>query len=111
MALRHNPKERYITVELFSADLRRYLAMEPVLACSQSPRYRLHKFVRAHRVGVAASVALAVALLAGITGTTLQMLEARRQSVASAIQVRRAESVAEFASALLQPRSCPQKDC
>lgn len=46
-------------------DIKRYLENKPVEAGPPSQAYRLKKFVRRHRVGVAFSVALAVAVVTG----------------------------------------------
>jgi tetratricopeptide (TPR) repeat protein len=40
--------------------------------------YRVRKFVRRHRVGVGAAIAVSVALLAGVVGTTLMAIRAVR---------------------------------
>jgi eukaryotic-like serine/threonine-protein kinase len=78
-ALKKSPAERYASVAAFADDLRRYLADEPVAARADSWRYRAAKFVRRHRVGVAAASLVALSLIAGIVGTTWQAFEARRE--------------------------------
>jgi serine/threonine-protein kinase len=57
-ALREEAERRYPSAEAFGADLRRYLAGQPVLARPDSWRYRAGKFVRRNRFGVAASIAV-----------------------------------------------------
>jgi serine/threonine protein kinase/Tfp pilus assembly protein PilF len=47
---------RYETANGLAMDLHRYLADEPVLACPPSAGYKLRKFVRRHRTGVAVGV-------------------------------------------------------
>lgn len=66
-ALRKDPKQRYATAQAFADDLRRYLAVEPILARPQGPLYRVGKFVRRHRWALAGSAvaALAVATVGG----------------------------------------------
>jgi len=64
-SLRKDPAERYPTALAFAEDLRRYLEHRPVLARPDSPGYRMAKFVRRHRVGVA----LATTALIGATCT------------------------------------------
>jgi eukaryotic-like serine/threonine-protein kinase len=78
-ALKKSPLERYASVAAFADDLRRYLAHEPVSARADSWRYRAAKFVRRHRIGVAAASLTAASLVAGIVGTTWQAVEARRE--------------------------------
>jgi serine/threonine protein kinase len=65
-ALRKEPQKRYLSVEQFSEDIRRYLEGRPVIARIDTPGYRLSKFVRRNAAGVAAAVVL-VAVLVGST--------------------------------------------
>src|SRR6185295_6861450 len=60
-ALDKDPARRYSSVEQFSADLRRHLEGLPVAARDATYRYRFGKFVRRHRVGVAAAILIAIA--------------------------------------------------
>ena len=62
-ALRKEPQKRYLSVEQFSEDIRRYLEGRPVIARIDTPGYRFSKFVRRNAVSVAAGVILVVALL------------------------------------------------
>jgi serine/threonine protein kinase len=66
-ALRKEPQKRYLSVEQFSEDIRRYLEGRPVIARNDTPGYRLTKFVRRNAVSVAATAALMVIL----SGTTI----------------------------------------
>ena len=67
---------RYETVAGLAADVRRYLADEPVMACPPSALYRVRKFVRRHRGPVVAAAMLAVALVVGMVGTTWGLVRA-----------------------------------
>jgi len=78
-ALEKDRTRRYETANGFGADILRHLASEPVLAAPPSRSYRVRKFVRKHRAGVLAASLVLVALVAGIAGTTLGLIEARRQ--------------------------------
>lgn len=62
-ALRKEPQKRYLSVEQFSEDIRRYLEGRPVTARIDTPGYRFTKFVRRNLAAVAASVALVGTLL------------------------------------------------
>src|SRR5438874_12344134 len=66
-ALEKDRSRRYDTANGFAADVQRYLADEPVLACPPSAWYRFGKFARRHRRALlsASVVALAVVLTAG----------------------------------------------
>ena len=66
-ALEKDPARRYETVFEFAADVHNYLIGEPVNAGPASAVYRLRKFVMRHRVGVAATLMLALS----ITGSAI----------------------------------------
>src|SRR5262249_12010730 len=84
---------RYETANALSRDLQRYLADELVEARPPSTGYRLKKFVRRHKGQVIAASLVVAALLAGVVGTSLGLIEARDQEgVAGAAQ--REESAA-----------------
>jgi serine/threonine protein kinase len=68
-ALKKEPQRRYASVDQFSADIRRYLEGLPVGARKDTPAYRASKFIRRHKIGVAAAVAVALALIAGSIAT------------------------------------------
>ncbi len=85
--------ERYASVAELSEDIRRYLGNEPVLARSSHFFYRSDKFVRRHRIGVAAMLAISLAVAVGI-GTTIW------QAGVAAAQARKAEAVKEFVLSL-----------
>jgi serine/threonine protein kinase/tetratricopeptide (TPR) repeat protein len=79
-ALRKAPGERYLTVDAFSDDLRRWAASEPVSARPDSFAYRTARFVRRHRGKVAASALTIVAIVAGLVGTISQARRAEQQA-------------------------------
>jgi hypothetical protein len=90
-ALRKEPRERYLTAEQFSADLRAYLEGLPVGARRGTVRYRAAKFIRRNRIAVGAAALLAMTLIAGIVGVLWQAKVAndeRRRSDASAADLR-----------------------
>jgi len=55
---------RYETASSLAADIQRFLADEPVLACPPSAAYRRRKFARRNRRALATAIVLATALLA-----------------------------------------------
>jgi len=89
MALRKEPRRRYASAEQFAEDIRRHLEGLPVLARRSTLGYRVGKFLRRHRVGVAATTALLLASL----GFGLAMA---RQSQLMARERDRAERVTQF---------------
>src|SRR5262245_60020521 len=95
-ALEKDRTRRYETTNGFAADVQRYLAGEAVQAHPPSATYRLRKFVRRHRGQVIAASLVLAALLAGFAGTTIGMIEARRQETEAKKQegLARAEALA-----------------
>lgn len=76
-ALSNEPGRRYASVDQFSADIRRYLEGVPVRARRDTAAYRTAKFVRRHKIGVAAAAFIAIALIAGSITTARQAHEAQ----------------------------------
>jgi eukaryotic-like serine/threonine-protein kinase len=74
-ALEKDRARRYGTPMELAADIGRYLNNEPIVARPASPGYRLRKYVRRHRVGVAVGAGL-VLLLAGFAA--MQAVQVRR---------------------------------
>jgi tetratricopeptide (TPR) repeat protein/predicted Ser/Thr protein kinase len=79
-ALQREPARRYPSVEALADDLRRFRTGLPVLARPDSVAYRAGKFVRRHRLGVAAGAAVALALLVGLGATLWQARAAAREA-------------------------------
>jgi serine/threonine protein kinase/tetratricopeptide (TPR) repeat protein len=79
MAMRKEPQRRYTSAEQFAEDLRRHLVGLPVIARRDTIGYRSRKFVRRHRVGVAAAAVIVLSLLGGISGTSWQATVAGRE--------------------------------
>jgi serine/threonine protein kinase len=69
-ALEKDRTRRYESATDFARDIERYLNDEPVDACPPSKVYRLKKFARRNRAAVAATVAVALALIVG-TGVAI----------------------------------------
>jgi serine/threonine-protein kinase len=97
-SLRKEPEQRYGSATEFADDVRRHLDGRPVLARRGTRRYRASRFVRRHRVGVAAALLLAVTLGAGILGTLWQAAKAREQASIAALERDRARLEAEKAN-------------
>ncbi len=71
-ALRKEPRERYPTVDQFSADIQSYLDSRPVVAREGNVRYQIGKFVRRNKVALGVAALLGVSVLAGIVGILWQ---------------------------------------
>lgn len=79
-ALRKEPAHRYASVEQLAEDIRRHLDGEPILARPGTWTYHTVKFVRRHRVGVAAAALVVLSLAGGLFSTIWQLHEAERQT-------------------------------
>lgn len=90
-ALRKEPGRRYTSVERLVDDLRRHREGLPVTATRGSWSYRAAKFVRRHKVSMAAAAVVALAVLGGIAATVREARIARRQAEIARDQRRRAE--------------------
>jgi tRNA A-37 threonylcarbamoyl transferase component Bud32/tetratricopeptide (TPR) repeat protein len=77
-ALRKEPEQRYASAEQFAADIDRYLQGLPVLARTQTLRYRAAKFVR-RRKGALATALLVVLIAGGGLGSFLWKAEQERR--------------------------------
>lgn len=66
-ALKKPPEDRYPTAEALADDLQRHLSGQPVLTRADSRTYRLSKFLRRNRLGVAAAMAVLLAVLVGVS--------------------------------------------
>jgi non-specific serine/threonine protein kinase/serine/threonine-protein kinase len=81
-ALEKEKNRRYQTATELAADIRHYLADEPVVARPASTFYKLRKFSRRNRAVVAGVAAVFVVLVAGTTASTMfaigQTREARK---------------------------------
>jgi hypothetical protein len=95
---------RYETASALAADVRRYLAEEPVEARPPSASYRLRKFARRHRGPVAAAAVVLLALVAGVIGTTIGMVRAV-QAEAEALALRDEEAGQRHAAVAQRKRA------
>jgi eukaryotic-like serine/threonine-protein kinase len=79
MALRKDPRRRYLSANQLAADLRRYLDGRPVTARHDTFAYRAEKFIRRNRAGVTAAALIALTLSGGLATTAWQARTARRE--------------------------------
>jgi eukaryotic-like serine/threonine-protein kinase len=78
-AMRKEPERRYLSVEQFAGDVRRYLEGRPVLARRDTPLYRAGKFVRRNLAATVAAGLLVAAVAAGTGATLWQARVANRE--------------------------------
>jgi len=82
-ALEKERNRRYGSPAEFAADIVRHLNDKPVLASPPSTSYRVGKFIRRNRLAVTATMLIAIAVVAGIVGTTAGWIRARQEADAA----------------------------
>ncbi|CAN5470601.1 hypothetical protein BH11PSE9_BH11PSE9_06270 [soil metagenome] len=102
-ALKKQPDERYLTMDAFAQDLRRWRDGEPVQARPDGLSYRTVKFVGRYRLQVAAAGAVALALVGGTAVALWQAREAQRAAAT-------AEAVQGFIESVFNANSSDQAD-
>ena len=86
-ALAREKDRRYGSPAELAADIVRFQSHEPVIAAPDELSYRLKKFTRRHRTGVAVAAVAFVTIVAGVAGTLVSLsraLEAERAAAQSA---------------------------
>lgn len=99
MALRKEPENRYRSAEQMATDIRRHLSGLPVIARPDTVGYRLGKFIRRHRAGVAVSALIVAAFVGLVAFYTAQL--ARERDLALDEQ-RKTSEVVRFVTGLFE---------
>ncbi len=99
--LRRDPLTRYASVAELSADLRRHLAGEAVLARGDALVYRLRRFVSRHRLAFLGVGLALTAIVAALLGALDQARRAQREAAAAVAARDGAEAVNRFLTDLL----------
>jgi serine/threonine-protein kinase len=94
--LAKEPERRYPSAEALAADLRACLDGRPIAARGDSAMYRLRKFIRRNKVGVAAAVVVALALIAATGVSVWQAGIARAQAQRAETKSATAEAEKDF---------------
>lgn len=106
-AMAKDRSRRYETAHELSLELERYLAFQPVQARGGGPPYRVRRFVRRHRVGVAFASVVTLGLVAfGLTATIQASRIARARDEAEARRTQ-AEGLIDFMLSELRVRLEP----
>ena len=98
-------RERYGSVMAMAEDLARYTRHEPVAARAGSRAYRMNRFVRRHRVGVAAAAGVVLAATFGVAGVLYQAREAREQARVAKLEAAKATSVKDYLLKIFEANS------
>lgn len=85
-AMHRDPAQRYNSAAEFGADIRRYLAHEPVLAREPSWTYVTSRFVRRHRALTGVIVTASVLIAASVVAMAFAWADARRTREAAVRQ-------------------------
>jgi eukaryotic-like serine/threonine-protein kinase len=99
-ALEKDRGRRYETVNALARDLQHHLHHEPVLAGPPGAAYRMGKFVRRHRMGVAAVVAISAALVLGSVVSLVGLAHARAERDRAMAADKQAEAEKAVAAAV-----------
>ena len=102
MALRKEPERRYASVAALAEDLERHLQHRPIRARNEAFAYRASKLVRRHPYSVAATLALLLAVVAGVTSTLRATWVAQAQRDQARISQAEAERVTDFMVGLFE---------
>jgi serine/threonine protein kinase len=95
-ALEKDRSRRYGTASELASDIQRYLNSEPVLARPASVGYRLRKYVRRHRAGVAAAFIVIALLISSTVLELVQLQQTRRERDRATRERDRATRVTDF---------------
>ncbi|UCF04190.1 MAG: serine/threonine protein kinase [bacterium] len=95
-ALDKDRTRRYASASDMAEDIERHLNQQPVLAGPPSNIYRLKKFVMRHKVGVTAASIVVIAMILGITGTTIGLIRAKNAERVAREEAETASRVSQF---------------
>ena len=95
-AMAKDRTQRYASASELEADIERYIRHEPVVAGPPSTIYRIRKYIKRHKVGVAAAALVILAILIGITGTSIGLFKAVRAEKKARVEAETAQQVSDF---------------
>ncbi|MBD3615080.1 MAG: serine/threonine protein kinase [Gracilimonas sp.] len=101
-AIRKEPDRRYESAEQLAADVRNYLNGQTVTAHPDSLGYRVNKFVRRHRLGVAASTIITLLLIGYATTITWHSQRTQAALKHAQQETAKAEQVTDFLIDMLE---------
>jgi len=99
-AMQREPSRRYTTAAAFADDLRRWLDGRPIAARADTAMYRMTKFVRRHRIGVATTALVALSVVGGFGVAVWQAREARAAALTAQTAQETAQRQAAIATAV-----------
>jgi serine/threonine-protein kinase len=102
-AMRKPPEQRYSSATALAEDIERHLRHEPVAARAGSRSYRVGRFIRRHRVSLAAATAATFALVLGLIAALWQADLARQEA-------RKATAIKDFVVGIFERNSLSHPD-
>ncbi len=96
-ALAREPERRYPSSAALVGDLERFLSGRPIAARPDTIGYRVGKFVRRHRLGVAAASLVALSLVGGLSAALVSAARARAEAARANAEASRADAEAKKA--------------
>ena len=113
MALRKEPDRRYGSVDLFAADIERFLDGRPVAAQPDTVGYRTRRFVRRNRVAVSVTAGFAALLMTFAVTALLQSRQVAAERDGARLERDKAQRVVKIIVDLFQaanPQAVPEGD-
>ncbi|GMU63795.1 MAG: hypothetical protein AMXMBFR36_00690 [Acidobacteriota bacterium] len=101
-ALREEPERRYESAQALADDVRRHLEGHPIAARPAGALYVAGRFLRRHRLGVAAAALVALAGAAGLAATTWQARAAARERDAARVEAEKLATVRDYLVSLFE---------
>jgi hypothetical protein len=95
-AMEKDRSRRYASASEFAGEIRRFQKQEPISARPPSVMYKLGKFTRRHRIGIMVGILLLTALVAGICGTTIGLVRARKAEKLAQKEAAQAKAINDF---------------
>jgi non-specific serine/threonine protein kinase/serine/threonine-protein kinase len=101
-AMRRDRAERYSSAAELAQELQRFLDDQPLAAVPAGRRYVLGKYLRRHRVALAAAAAVSLAVLAGLALSLYGLQQARQQRALAEQRSAELERVVAFQQSMLE---------
>lgn len=95
-AMSKDRTQRYASASELASDIMRHLKHDPILASPPSTIYRIRKYVRRHKTGVVAAALVVLAMVIGITGTSIGLVKARLAEKRAKTEAETSQQVSDF---------------
>ena len=101
-AMAKDRTQRYPSASELATDIDRHLKHEPILATPPTTLYRLRKYIRRHKTGVAAAALVILAMVIGITGTSIGLIRAKQAENTAKSEAQTAKEISGFLQGLFE---------